>query len=306
MAEQPTVHVVGSVNADITLPVPALPVPGSTVLAGVPVRAGGGKGANVAVAAARDGARVRMIAAVGDDVEGRLSLRELAEEGVDTAGVTTVDGRATGLAVICVDPEGENFVVVSPGANGALVPADVERGLDRLGNRDVCAVNFEIPEAAVAAAAATVARRGGRLLVNPSPVRRFDDALLDASTTLVANAGEVAALTGEADVAQAAAALHARGCGTVVVTLGRAGARVTSADGAATAVPASPACVVDTTGAGDTFAGVLAAGLTLGLPIVEAVCRAAAAAALSTQRVGARAAIPTAGATDRLLSGDSD
>ena len=282
------VVVVGSVNVDLTLPIEQLPAPGATVLAGDPVRAGGGKGANVAVAAAREGAGVALVAAVGDDDEGTASLRELAGEGVDTAAVQVLAGRATGMAIICVDRAGENHIVVAPGANMALGPEHVETGLDRVGAGDVCVVNFEIQPASVAAAARGVAARGGRLLVNPSPVRELPRELLEAGATVVANAGEVRRITGEEHVRAGAAALRAAGAAAVVVTLGADGADVTTAAGEQVAVPAVPAQVVDTTGAGDSFTGVLAASLAAGAELVPAVRRAAEAAARSTERVGAR------------------
>ena len=118
-----TVYVVGSINGDVTLPVEELPAPGATVLAGEPVRSGGGKGANVAVAAARDGQRVRMVGAVGDDEPGERSLAELRRERVDTGGVARLEETETGFAMICVDGEGENLIVVVPGANSGLLPS---------------------------------------------------------------------------------------------------------------------------------------------------------------------------------------
>ena len=125
------------------------------------MRAGGGKGANVAVAAAREGADVVFVAAVGDDDEGAASVRELAGEGVDTRAIQELPGRPTGMAVICVDRAGENHIVVASGANMALAPEHVEAGLEGVRAGDVCVVNFEIPPATVAATAAAVAARGG-------------------------------------------------------------------------------------------------------------------------------------------------
>jgi ribokinase len=282
------VVVVGSVNVDLTLPVEQLPAPGATVLAGDPVRAGGGKGANVAVAAAREDARVALVAAVGDDGDGAASVRELAGEGVDTDAVQVLPDRPTGMAVICVDRAGENHIVVASGANMALAPVHVETGLAGIEAGDVCVVNFEIPPQTVAATARAVAAGGGGLLVNPSPARELPPDVLAARPTVVANAGEVRHLTGEHDVRAGAAALRAAGAAAVVVTLGADGADVTTAAGEQVAVPAMPAQVVDTTGAGDSFTGVLAASLAAGAELVPAVRRAAEAAARSTERVGAR------------------
>ena len=283
------VVVVGSVNVDLTLPVARLPQPGATVLAGDPLRAGGGKGANVAVAAARAGAPVVLVAAVGDDEAGAASVRELASEGVDTAAVDVRAGRPTGLAIVCVDDAGENHIVVAPGANMALAAEHVEARLGDLAGGDVCVVSFEIPPAAVAAAGRAAGARGVRLLVNPSPVRELPAEVLGAAPTVVANAGEVRVLTGEGDVRAGARALRTAGAGAVVVTLGADGADVTTAAGEQVAVPGRAADVVDTTGAGDSFTGTLAAALAAGTELVPAVHRAAEAAARTTERVGARA-----------------
>jgi ribokinase len=282
------VVVVGSVNVDLTLPVARLPEPGATVLAGDPLRAGGGKGANVAVAAARAGALVTLVAAVGEDRDGASGLRELAAEGVGTDAVAVLPGRPTGMALICVDDAGENHIVVAPGANMALAPEHVEARLGDLGQGDVCALSFEIPRAAVAAAGRAAAGRGARLVVNPSPVGELPGEVLAAAPTVVANAGEVRALSGEEGVRAGARALRAAGAADVVVTLGADGADVLTAGGEHVAVPAVPAEVVDTTGAGDSFTGTLAAALAAGADLVPAVRRAAEAAARTTERRGAR------------------
>jgi ribokinase len=296
------IYVVGSVNADVTLPVSRLPAPGSTILAGEPVRSGGGKGANVAVAAARDGGDVRLVAAVGDDREGERSADELRAEGVDLQGLAVLRGRPTGLAMICIDEDGENFVIVSPGANAALTPDHVTAGLEGCGAGDVCVVNFEIPEDAVRTAVRRVAERGGRILINASPVRALDDELLTPRSTLVVNAGELEELAGTRVVEGAAAVLQSRGCGAVVVTLGPDGVHAVDAGGAAVHVPPHAASPVDTTGAGDAFMGVFAAATARGAGLVEAVRRGAVAGALATERIGARAAMPDSGAIDRVAA----
>lgn len=286
--EPATVHVVGSVNADVTLRVAALPAPGATVLATAdPAHAGGGKGANVAVAAARDGARVRLIAAVGDDEAGARALEELRAEGVDTGAVAVLEGRPTGVATICVDDRGENTIVVAAGANDALDAAHVTGALaDALRPGDVVVISFEIPDAAIDAAAQAAAAAGAnvRLLANPSPVRPLPRDLHAASPLIVANAGEADAL--QLDPATA-----------VVTTLGADGARLP--DG--TRVPAPRTQAVDTTGAGDTFTGILAAGLARDVPLPGAVERAATGAARSTTAPGARAGMPHAAQTDAAL-----
>jgi ribokinase len=304
MAAEAAVWVLGAVNVDVTLRVHALPVPGATVLATEQERSGGGKGANAAVAAARDGARVRLVGAVGDDAAGRAALSELREEGIDVSRVGTVADTPTGLAMICVDAAGDNQIVVSPGANwevGAEVAAD---GLRELDARDVCVVSFEIPEAAVRAAARQARERAARLLVNPSPVRPLCDEMLRAAPVVVANAGEFRELTGQEDRVAGAAALRALGCEATVVTLGGDGAEVTGADGSRVRVSPHDARPVDTTGAGDTFTGVLAAALAAGMPLPAAAARANVAAARATEGFGARTAMPTREETTDVLHRD--
>jgi ribokinase len=292
------VFVVGSINADVTLAVARLPAAGSTVMAGEPLRSGGGKGANVAVAAARAGAEVRLIAAIGDDPEGDASRRELGAEGVDLAAVEVREGQATGLAMICVDERGANFIVVAPGANAELSAESVIAGLRDLSADDVCVVNFEIPGPAVAAAASVAGERGARVLLNPSPVRPLAPELLTSRTTLIVNASELEELAGEEGIG-AAGRLRARGCGAVVVTLGGDGVHVL-ASGVSETVPAFPAKTVDTTGAGDTFTGVLAGAVAEGADLLVGVRRGAAAGALATERIGARAAMPRRPEIDRF------
>ena len=295
------VYVVGSINADVTLPVDELPAPGATVLAGEPVRTGGGKGANVAVAAARDGTPVRMVGAVGDDETGERSLAELREEEVDTGGVAVLGETETGFAMICVDGEGENFIVVVPGANSGLAPEHVAAALEDLTRDDVCVVSFEIPEEAVAATARVAAERGATLVVNPSPPRPLGQEVLGAEPLVVLNTGELERLTGEGEPGTGAAALLEQGCATVVVTLGADGAHVAGAGAEEASVPAYPAQATDTTGAGDAFTGLLAAGLDGGASVIDAARRASAGAALSTEQVGARTGMPVSAEIDQLI-----
>ena len=295
------IYVVGSANTDLILPVAELPAPGATILAGDPVRAGGGKGANVAVAAARDGADVRLVVALGDDDLGAATRAELEAEGVDLQGIATLDDRPTGLAMICVDARGENFIVVAPGANAALDPGHVASGLDRFGEADVCVVNFEIPVEAIAATVEHVQRAGGRMVMNPSPVRSIDGLVTDR-TTLVVNAGELEHYTGTADIAAGAETLRSEGARDVVVTRGADGVHVITHEGEHHDLDAFPATPQDTTGAGDTFTGVLATALSNGETLESAATRGAAAAALSTEQIGARSAMPRTADTDRLLA----
>jgi ribokinase len=284
------VLVVGSVNVDLVVTVPSLPRAGETVAGGRFARHGGGKSANQAVAAARFGADVALVAAVGDDEFGTAALDELAAEGVDVTHVARLAGVPTGVAAIVVDAGGENQVAVASGANAALDGARVTAALDTLAPAagDVVLVCFEVSDAVVAAALG--ARGGAAVVLNPAPARPLGAV---AGALLTPNAGEAAALTGEEDPARAAAVLHARTGAPVLVTVGARGALLLT-DGAVPPLelPARPADVVDTTGAGDALNGALAAGLARGLPVEAAAREAVAAASASTTVAGARAGMP--------------
>jgi ribokinase len=286
------VLVVGSCNLDLVIEVAALPRPGETVLGSTFRRTGGGKGANQAVAAARDGASVLFLGAVGDDDAGRFALADLVAEGVDTSAVLRSTHHPTGTAFIVVDARGENSIVVVSGANGCL-DESVVSVLDRfaLGPDDVLLTGFEVPMAAVEASAQLARRRGAYLVINPAPAMPLSDRLVACAPILTPNAGEAASLTGESDPEHAAIHLAARTGTWVIVTLGPAGALVVRGD-QAQLVPAWPVDALDMTGAGDAFSGVLAGALAAGLDVPSSVRRANVAAALSVTAIGARAGMP--------------
>lgn len=288
------VLVAGSINVDLVVRVDRLPGPSQTVVGGVLERHGGGKGGNQAVAAARWGARVRFIGAVGRDDFGTAALAELAAEGIDTDAVAILPDASTGVALIVVDRSGENQIAVASGANERVDAAAVRGALEGvpLARDGVCLLNLEIPDDAVLAAAMAGAAMGLRTVLNPAPARALTDELLGLQPILTPNAGEAEALTGLADPSAAAHALAARTRAPVVVTLGAAGALVVAA-GVEEIVPAIPVAVVDTTGAGDTFNGVLAAELARGSALTAAVRLATAAASRSVTFSGAREGMPT-------------
>jgi ribokinase len=251
----------------------------------------GGKGANQAVAAARAGARVAMVGAVGADDLGDEALRELAAEGIDVAAVARLDRVPTGVAAIVVDERGENLIAVASGANAELDATVVEPAVARLlapGTRGVVLLAQEVPEEAVIAGIRTARAGGWRVVLNPAPARRLPDELEDV--VLTPNADEARELAGEQDVEAAARALAARTGAPVLVTLGADGALLL--DGDAERLPALAVEVVDTTGAGDAVNGALAAELAAGRPLRDAARFAMAAAALSTRAPGARAGMP--------------
>jgi ribokinase len=302
------VLVVGSVNVDLVVAASCLPGPGQTVTGGDLARYQGGKGGNQATAAARLGARVAVVGAVGDDEMGRQARSALASEGIDVAGLA-VSSRATGVALIVVDPRGENLITVAPGANDEVHAVHVRTALAALapGPDDVVLVCREIPPDGVRAALEVGREAGSITILNPAPADGLDAATLALADILTPNETELALLGGlgsargnpETAARQVLAGqptdagegdAHGR---AVVVTLGAAGALIVRAAGAAVAVPAPAVEVVDTTGAGDTLNGALAAGLADGLDLAGAVRRAVAAAALSTTRPGARGGMPT-------------
>ncbi|MEU1292907.1 ribokinase [Streptomyces sp. NPDC005840] len=283
------VVVLGSANMDLVVRVARAPRHGETVTGREFRTAPGGKGANQAIAAARCGATVSMIGAVGDDRFGTRLRSALEHSGVDTDLLRTVEGRS-GTAHIVVDDDGGNAIVVIPGANGTvdhLVPGD--EGL--IATADVLLLQLEIPLAAVVAGARAARAHGVRTVLTPSPARPLPPELLGAVDLLVANESEALALTGRTDPVDAAHDLLAD-VPEVVVTLGSAGSFHLRRDAEPLAVAAPRVTAVDTTGAGDTFVGALAVALAEGRPVQDALRWAAAAAALCVQREGASASMP--------------
>jgi ribokinase len=286
------VAVVGSLNLDLVVRVPRLPGPGETVVGGDVFRNPGGKGANQAVAAARLGRGVAMVGRVGDDQAGRELLASLAADGIDTAHVRVVDGVPSGTAFITVSEDGENQIVVSPGANARLTPEDVGLAGAALRAAAVTLLQLEIPLEAVAAAARMA---GGRVVLNPAPVRALPEELLGGVDVLVPNRVELSQLadapvpTTAEEAAGLADRLPAR---AVVVTLGADGALVVE-HGHASHVPAVPVRPVDTTAAGDAFCGGLADALAGGAALQDAARWAVRVAAAACARPGAQASLPT-------------
>lgn len=312
---RPFLIVVGAVNVDLVINASRLPGPGETVVGGPLEQHGGGKGANAAVAARRFGAQVCLVGAVGADDHGDRALRDLRSEGVDVSDVAVLADVATGVALIVVAPDGENQIAVAAGANSALTSEHVRQALDRvLGQAGCVLVSTEIPAAAVTAAVEAAAARGVPCVLNPAPVTPEVVGLLDKGPLLTPNASESAELArrlggDEAPAAPASWAAHPsfpaaaaarriaeRSAAPVVVTLGADGALVLTPGGEVEHVPPRLAVVRDTTGAGDTFNGVLATRLAAGDPLGVAVQVATAAAALSVGRAGARDGMPTAAA----------
>lgn len=280
------VAVVGSANLDLVAGVDRIPRPGETLLGRSYAEFAGGKGLNQAVAAARAGAQVAFVGAVGGDEAGRR-LRAVAEaDGIDVDGLAVSTGLPTGRALITVAEGGENSIVVVPGANSTVAGDTVPRA-------HVVAAQLEVPIAAVTAAFVRAHEQGATTLLNPAPAAPLPDELLAACDVVVPNEHEVDAIGGVDD-------LRRRGVGTVVVTRGSAGLTVTDDAGTAT-IPAFAVTPIDTTGAGDAFCGALAARLAAGDEMRTALRWAAAAGALATTTAGAVPSLPHGGAVEELL-----
>jgi len=284
--------VVGSINEDVMLRVGRRISPGETVTAELVERLPGGKGANQAVAVAAAGAEVAMLGAVGDDPAGVRMVEDLRRRGVGTGPVRTVAGVSTGTAYITVTPDGENTIVLETGANGLVDAAAVEEAWPALPPAGVLLSLLEIPVAGMAAAVRLAVKAGMRPVVTLAPAQPVPDELLHGLDPLLVNEHEAAFFLGAGDlggdVVGAARELLRLGPRSAVVTAGAAGAAV--ADGAAARLlPAvRVAEVVDTTGAGDAFAGALAAALSRGGDLDAAVAAGLRAGAEAVQRAGAR------------------
>jgi ribokinase len=285
------VVVVGSANLDLVASTPRLPGPGETVLGSEFAEHPGGKGLNQAVASARAGATVAFLGSVGNDDAGRRLQSVAAGEGIDVSGITVADGVVTGRALITVDANGENSIVVIPGANARA-------HVDALPHATVVLAQLEIPVSTLIAAFTAARAAGSRTMLNPAPAPPdgLPAELLSLCDIVIPNEHEVELLGG---VDQ----LLAGGVAAVVVTRGAAGVTVTEAPDAATwSVDAFEVHPVDTTGAGDAFCGALATRLAAGDDLRRAVRYAAAGGALATTVSGAVPSLPHAADIERLLS----
>lgn len=293
------VVVVGSSNIDFTAVVDRLPARGETFLGHRFLQSVGGKGANQAVAAARAGADVAFLSKVGNDSNGDLIAQHLATQGLSRLMLLRDAAVQTGVAMILVDVAGDNQIVVVPGSNQQLTPADVEQHAQLIADARVLLVQMEIPIDTVQQCLRLAKRYGLRTILNPAPACPLPPESLRMVDILTPNEREACVLSGATDPADAARVLVSTGAETVVVTRGTEGA-VVSRGKHVTHIPAFIVDAIDSTGAGDTFNGALACGLAEGLSIEEAVEMAAAAGALATTGYGAQAAMPARGDIDRL------
>jgi len=288
--------VIGSSNTDMVIKVPELPRPGQTIAGEDFQIFGGGKGANQAIAAKRAGAAVRFIAAIGDDDFGKSALQTFAAEGIDTSSIQILADTPSGVAMIFVDAGGENCIGVASGANARLTPELLQSQQYAFDDVAVLLMQLETPLETVAAAMQMAAARELPVILNPAPAQALSKDLLQGLYCITPNETEAELLSGiavndEASAIEAAEAMRQQGVQNVIVTLGAKGALLCSAAGTYLQ-PAEAVKVVDTTAAGDTFNGVLAAMIAKGESLQSAVETAVRSATMSVQRAGAIASIP--------------
>jgi len=294
--QQARVVVVGSSNTDLVVRAKRIPVPGETVLGGDLLIASGGKGANQAVAAARLGAEVTLVARVGTDMFGDRALEEIASSGVRTDYVVRDPEEPSGTALIVVDDSGQNSIVVAPGANAHLTPEDVDAARPAFEEADVVVLQFEILLGTVAHAMALAKELNKRVVLNPAPARSIPEGFLRGVDVITPNEIEAAMLLGwevgeSFNGVAAAQALLEHGVSAAVVTLGDQGAVAVTPDRVREIAPFLVEAV-DTTAAGDCFTGALACALGEGMRLGAATRFANAAAALSVTRLGAQPSMP--------------
>lgn len=298
-SNQTRVAVLGSLNVDLVASVPRLPGAGETVAATGLKKLFGGKGANQAVAAARAGARVGFIGCVGEDADGAAYRERLAGEGIDVAGVATAEGALTGTALIGVDAQAENLIMVAPEANGRVTRGQVRANRAVIEAAGALLMQFEVPLEAVVEAARIANRAGVVVLLNPSPyVSSFPwgDARVDC---VIVNESEGAQLFGLKPATMRRGkgkwmrAMESRGIGAVVLTRGAASTLHLTVEGELTEVPTMQVTPVDTVGAGDAFAGAFAAFVARGETVPRSLLAGNCCGALATLKAGAQEAVPT-------------
>ena len=297
--------VLGSINADHIINVNQFPLPGETLTGNQYNIAFGGKGANQAVAAGRCGANIQFIAAVGDDDIGQKICQQLRTDKIDVHSVETICGEKTGVALISVNAQGENQIVIYAGANAAVTPEFVRRYENDIVTADAILMQLETPIASIEYAARVAKANGTQVIVNPAPAQALSDELLSLIDVITPNETEAEKLTGitissEDHADRAAQILHDKGIDTVIITLGSKGAWV-SHKREGKLVPGFVAKAIDTIGAGDTFNGVFIATLLEGKNLAEAIQHAHAAAAIAVTRQGAQPSVPWRHEIDNFL-----
>jgi ribokinase len=288
--------VVGSCNTDMVIKADRLPVPGETILGGTFFMNPGGKGANQAVAASRMGGNVTLISKTGNDVFGKQSVMLYTAENIKTDYIYSDPKHPSGVALITVDSQGENCIVVASGANAYLNPSDIEKASAEIEGSDLVLMQLEIPIETVEYVAEMANKKGIKVILNPAPARALSDNLLKNLYIIIPNKSEAEILSGikvsDIDSAkQAADIISAKGVDIVVITLGSQGALIKEY-AEYHFVEAYTVDALDTTAAGDTFCGSVCVGLSEGRSILDSVKLAARAAAITVTRMGAQASIP--------------
>lgn len=302
----PRIVVVGSINMDLVIRCAKLPAAGETVIADSSAEIPGGKGANQVVAAARAGGDVTMIGRVGDDAFAKPLVENLRRENVNINSVLATESCPSGIAIVAVDSRGENSIMVVPGSNGHLTARDIEEAAASIRAADMLLLQLEIPVETVLAAITVAKEAGVRVIVDPAPMPlSLPDDVLKVDV-VCPNQAEASAIVGNAvatvdDARRSIGQLHRRGAKRAIITLGGLGA--VASDGASIAViEPLPITPVDTTAAGDAFAGALAVRLAEGASLVEAARFANAAGAIAATRQGAQPGMPTRSEIERLES----
>jgi len=303
---QPVIAVVGSLNIDLVAYTARVPSAGETVIGDRFQMGFGGKGANQAVMAARLGARVSMVGALGDDVYAGMTRENLQGQGVDATLIARVAG-SSGVAPIWVEPDGTNRIIVVPGANGAVDPEAAAAAIRSMAEVDVVIGQLEIPQRVTAAAFRAAHQRGAVTILNPAPAAELDADLVAGASWLIPNETEFGILAGierlDPEDDQAILAYASRNAPRLLVTLGSRGAALVTTTGEVRRVAATPVTPVDTTGAGDAFVGAFAVGLAAGLDEVAAVRLGIACASDSVTRTGTQSSFPSREAAATLLEG---
>lgn len=285
------VVVVGSINMDMVVRAPRHPSPGETILGSYFRTFPGGKGANQAVAAARLGGHVKMVGRVGDDSFGNALLNALQSDGVDTSYVKQSEGTSTGVALITVSDEGQNNIVVVPGANSLLTPEDIRAAAPAFHGAEAVVVQLEIPMDAVKEAVHLACGHGAQVILNPAPAQPLDESLLAEVDFLIPNEGELLQIAEMPTIAQAANSIKSLGLCSLIVTLGKEGVLVLHNSLSWHVLPHDVE-VVDSTAAGDAFVGAFAVSLTEGKSAQDAAAWGNAAGALAVTRAGAQPSLP--------------
>ena len=298
--------VVGSLNIDLVVQTPRMPQPGETIKGESFHVIPGGKGANQAVAAARQGAQVTMIGSVGADDFGLRQKQCLDQDGIDLAYLTIDPQRSTGVALITVDETGQNSIVIVPGANGTITPAQIDAAQAAICNADMLICQLEIPLDAVTRAVDLAHAHNVPVILNPAPAYPLERSLFEKITYLIPNETEAGLLTGLAvnelyPAREAAAQLQRLGVQTVILTLGADGVLIADGNNV-THEAAVPVKAVDTTAAGDAFVGSFAVAVTEGQSVIEAVRRAKHAAALAVTKFGAQSSLPTRAEVEAFIA----